>query len=701
MRVPKQIWTYCSSTNKVPEDVVTFCIESWKRHNRDHEVVVLNDANLAEHRVTLPSGTPQRTKSDLVMLLVLRAHGGIWMDATIFCDGPVTATPRPPHDMVCYYLDGFRSTNGHELIESWFIAAPKGSRFVAAWCDELLGASAAAGDGYLSTLRDRGVDLSGIDKLSSIRRECGELHMYAAAQAVSQQKKGIVLMLKAQDGPLRYLEEGGWHRERSVELLFSDTSRYASPIAKLGSREQKELVKLAKASGGFDAILRNPTEYVVISLEKRDTKRDGNLKKTLATLHGQNVRVHTAVDGYDVDETLCALDRSSLSFTNLSFLTYGTLACFLSKFFVLESFVEENKKTRANKFICLLEDDVVVTPSLEQDVKDAAAALRRGEADYSRLCHWGECYVASLQGAENLVRKFRDRGIFENVDNEMRILGDVLVPHPDAPNCRLVVDTNAGDNLKTPPLDFRVFLGRKRTAVRYINLDREKSRRRAFVASYDASDLEETCGPAKRFAAIDGHLVELAALLTPAASKQLAETEKNGHRRYHYELTRGAIGCFVSHLQMCQDLVDDRARDAYIVFEDDVAVSPDFYERLSTIALPPVWHVLLLYTHRNIVYKGHVGDTTTPGLTRIHGFWGTQCYIVNKRGAHMIVQDVKKKRIDAQIDSKLSRMTHDGLVVYATDAALVRPSHKHHSSSIQVGIVESKDAYMYDGYKVV
>lgn len=73
------------------------CIDSVRRNAGDHEVIVVTEENLSDYAhipdwvlEKVSAGVMSRTHlSDLLRLSLLAEHGGLWLDATFFCAGPV------------------------------------------------------------------------------------------------------------------------------------------------------------------------------------------------------------------------------------------------------------------------------------------------------------------------------------------------------------------------------------------------------------------------------------------------------------------------------------------------------------------------------------------------------------------------------------------------------------------------------------
>ena len=105
------------------------------------------------------------------------------------------------------------------------------------------------------------------------------------------------------------------------------------------------------------------------------------------------------------------------------------------------------------------------------------------------------------------------------------------------------------------PKSYKVFV---------INLDRSADRWENMHTQLDKLGL-----PYERFAAIDG--------------KKCSDAFLGGYysaflnkKRYFADLSRGEIACYISHLKVCQKIVDLKL-DYGIVLEDDIELSPLFY----------------------------------------------------------------------------------------------------------------------------
>ena len=118
--------------------------------------------------------------------------------------------------------------------------------------------------------------------------------------------------------------------------------------------------------------------------------------------------------------------------------------------------------------------------------------------------------------------------------------------------------------------------------VYLINLPRDQQRLQAMAAQLQTLGL-----PFEAVPAIYGKD------LGPAQRAALYDHAAN-RRRYHDPLLDGEIGCYASHLQVWQRLVDSHA-PAALVLEDDVLLQPALVPVLRALAARPAgWHMVKL-----------------------------------------------------------------------------------------------------------
>lgn len=126
--------------DKAP-DIVKQCVNSWKYYNSDWAVIFLDNSNLSHYvnlhdyiNISKKTLTPQ-ARSDIVRLCLLKTHGGVWVDATTFCN-------KPLNDWLPTYIKegffGFHKPTPDKLISSWFIYTEKDNYIINKWLESLI-----------------------------------------------------------------------------------------------------------------------------------------------------------------------------------------------------------------------------------------------------------------------------------------------------------------------------------------------------------------------------------------------------------------------------------------------------------------------------------------------------------------------------------------------------------------------------------
>jgi GR25 family glycosyltransferase involved in LPS biosynthesis len=228
--------------------------------------------------------------------------------------------------------------------------------------------------------------------------------------------------------------------------------------------------------------------------------------------------------------------------------------------------------------------------------------------------------------------------------------------------------------------DFNIYL---------INLNRNQKRLQLFLEQFKASDLRFKT--IKRVPAVDGKQLDITQYLSDRAFKEIKSIETTGYRTKHYQLTRGAVGCYLSHLKTYKQIADSD-KEFGLIFEDDVNISRDFYVKLNTIlkSIPNNWDVLLLGCHC-LKCKKHEVHSHVRKFILLH------CYIVKKTAAKELFTMLNQKPIEQQIDSELSDIliNSDKFTIYCLNDALSWQSNSF-STEIQVPVKNSMGVNPFD-----
>jgi hypothetical protein len=118
-------------------DVVKKCVDSWKYYNPDWNIILLDEDNyrqyvdLDKHLDMKNKNIPLTQLSDIIRSLLLEKHGGVWADATTFCN-------RPLNEWLPDYIgEGFFAFDKpwpNLMLNTWFLYSEKKSYIIKKWC---------------------------------------------------------------------------------------------------------------------------------------------------------------------------------------------------------------------------------------------------------------------------------------------------------------------------------------------------------------------------------------------------------------------------------------------------------------------------------------------------------------------------------------------------------------------------------------
>jgi len=124
--------------DKAP-DVVKHCVQSWYHYNPSWNIVLLDNTNLHEYVdltvIHYSEDIELCHLSDIIRMLLLRDYGGLWVDATCFCN-------KPLNDWLPFYIhEGFFAFDkpySYLMISNWFLYSEKNHPILTKWCEETL-----------------------------------------------------------------------------------------------------------------------------------------------------------------------------------------------------------------------------------------------------------------------------------------------------------------------------------------------------------------------------------------------------------------------------------------------------------------------------------------------------------------------------------------------------------------------------------
>lgn len=193
--------------------------------------------------------------------------------------------------------------------------------------------------------------------------------------------------------------------------------------------------------------------------------------------------------------------------------------------------------------------------------------------------------------------------------------------------------------------------------IYYINLDRRKDREENIKNELNKIRFN---GPKERVSAVDGKNIDYDNLPNNLFTNDAINTATNKNNGLYTVMTKGAIGCALSHKLIYEKILygnDDYA----LILEDDIWFANNFTTKLLAIIMDmPKFDVLFIGYHhtRNNDKKYMKVDT------EIYGLFG---YIINKKAAKKFIELFP---LTYQIDSELYKTFKD-LDVYALKDKLI------------------------------
>jgi GR25 family glycosyltransferase involved in LPS biosynthesis len=212
-----------------------------------------------------------------------------------------------------------------------------------------------------------------------------------------------------------------------------------------------------------------------------------------------------------------------------------------------------------------------------------------------------------------------------------------------------------------------------------MNLDRRPDRLKTFITYYNNSDLKNLS--INKLNAIDGSQINLDTVpLTDLAKLEMKQLETTGFRYKHYQLTKGAIGCYLSHVKIWENMIRYN-HDKVLIFEDDARVPPNALYSIKKIVkdIPIDWDIILLGKFCN-----ECEDKGT--YYKVKRFILLHSYLITRKGVEKIINAHNLFPISQQLDAYLSEIS-DILNIYAPKINIVNQSNSR--TDIQAPIIKN------------
>jgi GR25 family glycosyltransferase involved in LPS biosynthesis len=213
-----------------------------------------------------------------------------------------------------------------------------------------------------------------------------------------------------------------------------------------------------------------------------------------------------------------------------------------------------------------------------------------------------------------------------------------------------------------------------------INLKRRPDRLHNFLEHYKNSDFKSE--QLMKFDAIDGSKLDVDRVsLSELAKAELQELEKTGFRTKHYQLTKGAIGCYLSHVKVWENILKHKYDNA-LIFEDDADIPTDLnwkiYENMKHV--PNDWDIVLF---------GYICKACRKyeNYYEVERFILTHCYMIKRSAIIKIMNSNTLFPMTQQIDALLSELSSI-LNIYSVKDKIVKPFNSR--TDIQTPLISKK-----------
>lgn len=136
--IPKIIWMLWLQGFEDAPHVVKKCSGSWKKHNPNWKVILLDETNIKEYidiEEVIRENSQEISRqalSDVIRINLLAKYGGVWADATCFCCRPLDEW------LGIYTAPGFfafRNPGDDRPISSWFLASGVNCKLTQKYCE--------------------------------------------------------------------------------------------------------------------------------------------------------------------------------------------------------------------------------------------------------------------------------------------------------------------------------------------------------------------------------------------------------------------------------------------------------------------------------------------------------------------------------------------------------------------------------------
>ena len=183
-----------------------------------------------------------------------------------------------------------------------------------------------------------------------------------------------------------------------------------------------------------------------------------------------------------------------------------------------------------------------------------------------------------------------------------------------------------------------------------INLVRRPDRLKNFLTYFNASDMKNFS--LTKFDAIDGTKLDQNNIpLSELATAELQQLKTTGFRTKHYQLTMGAIGCYLSHVKVWEHILK-HDNEIVLVLEDDAKLPENFLSEVNDNVkyIPNDWDIILLGYLCKKCYE-------FQKYKEVERFQLTHAYLIKKTAIVKMMNSNTLFPITQQIDALMSELS--------------------------------------------
>jgi GR25 family glycosyltransferase involved in LPS biosynthesis len=193
--------------------------------------------------------------------------------------------------------------------------------------------------------------------------------------------------------------------------------------------------------------------------------------------------------------------------------------------------------------------------------------------------------------------------------------------------------------------------------------------------------------------AVDGSLIDVDKVpLSEMARAEINQLNTTGFRTKHYQLTKGGIGCYLSHVKVWEYILRNK-EDNVLIFEDDAETPSDLKNQINTYmeSIPEDWDIVLFGFICSKCIK-------FAKYNRVEEFMLTHCYMIRKKAIVKIMKANTLFPITQQIDWKMSEMSSI-VNIYSVNKKIVKQFSSR--TDIQAPLFDKHNKSVYDKAKQV